>query len=132
MGDAHACGRGDRTSLSATTEQLKIRNFARMRAHGPRADFAIVPLTRPMPPPLILDPKTLDLSRVIADQEAIRPANAHRGHMEPLTAVVYMDTKGAHYRGVQGRAAGRVLGVWAFPELPVAAGVISARRPRNF
>ena len=39
-----------------------------------------------MPPPLILDPETLDLSRVIADQEAIRRANPHRGHMEHLTA----------------------------------------------
>src|SRR5262245_7308283 len=61
--------------------------------HEPRADFAIVQLTQSMPPPLILDPKTLDLSRVIADQEAVRRANAHRGQMEHLTAVVYMDTK---------------------------------------
>ena len=71
---------GDRTSLSATTEQLKIR-FARMRCSRTSGRFRNCSTTPPIPPPLILDPKTLDLSRVIADQEAIRRGERHRGHM---------------------------------------------------
>jgi 3-hydroxyacyl-[acyl-carrier-protein] dehydratase len=44
-----------------------------------------------MPPPLILDPATLDLTRVVADREAIRRVNPQRFEMEHLTAVVLAD-----------------------------------------
>lgn len=45
-----------------------------------------------MPPPLILDPKDVDLSRVVADKEAIRALNPQRFEMEHLDAIVLMDT----------------------------------------
>ena len=44
-----------------------------------------------MPPPLILDPGSLDLSRVVADIDAIRKVNPQRFEMEALTAVVLLD-----------------------------------------
>ncbi len=45
-----------------------------------------------MPPELHFDPGQLDLSRVIADQEAIRASNPQRFEMEQLTAIIYVDT----------------------------------------
>lgn len=77
-----------------------------------------------MPKPIILDPATLDLNCVIADSEAIRKANPHRGHMEHLTAVVYMDTVNhvlAGYKDV------RTDEFWIdghFPNYPLLPGVI--------
>ena len=44
-----------------------------------------------MPPPLLLDPASLDLNRVVADIETIRRLNAQRFEMEHLTAVVLSD-----------------------------------------
>jgi|SRR5579859_7786733 len=45
-----------------------------------------------MPPELNLDPATLDMSRVLADIEAIRKVNPQRFEMEQLTAIIYVDT----------------------------------------
>jgi 3-hydroxyacyl-[acyl-carrier-protein] dehydratase len=44
-----------------------------------------------MPPALLVDPATIDTSRVLVDQEGIRRANMQRFEMEQLTAVVLMD-----------------------------------------
>jgi 3-hydroxyacyl-[acyl-carrier-protein] dehydratase len=44
-----------------------------------------------MPPAYILDPSTLDLSKVVADVEAIRQVNPQRFAMEQLTAIVLFD-----------------------------------------
>jgi 3-hydroxyacyl-[acyl-carrier-protein] dehydratase len=44
-----------------------------------------------MPPVLHLDPATLDLDRIVADQEAIRQVNPQRLEMEQLSAIVYLD-----------------------------------------
>jgi 3-hydroxyacyl-[acyl-carrier-protein] dehydratase len=44
-----------------------------------------------MPPELNFDPARLDLTRVLADREAIRKVNPQRFEMEQLTAVVYVD-----------------------------------------
>ncbi len=77
-----------------------------------------------MPPPLIIDPASLDLKRVIADREAIRRVNPHRGHMEHLTAVVYMDAANhiiAGYKDVHPDE------FWAdghFPNFAILPGVI--------
>lgn len=44
-----------------------------------------------MPPVALVDPATIDTSRVLADREAIRGANPQRFEMEQLTAIVHLD-----------------------------------------
>jgi 3-hydroxyacyl-[acyl-carrier-protein] dehydratase len=44
-----------------------------------------------MPPELTIDIHTLDLTKVIADKEAIRKVNPQRYEMEQLDAIVYID-----------------------------------------
>jgi len=77
-----------------------------------------------MPPPLILDPASLDLSGVIADQEAIRRANPHRGDMEHLTAIVYMDTKEHVIAGYKDVRPDEFWAAGHFPNYPLLPGVI--------
>ena len=45
-----------------------------------------------MPPPLHIDLSTIDMSRIVADLEAIRRINPQRFEMEQLTAIVHIDT----------------------------------------
>ena len=44
-----------------------------------------------MPPVALVDPATIDTSRVLADREAIRQGNPQRFEMEQLTAIVFLD-----------------------------------------
>jgi 3-hydroxyacyl-[acyl-carrier-protein] dehydratase len=44
-----------------------------------------------MPPAPFVEPDSIDTSRVLADQEAIRRANPQRFEMEQLTAIVLLD-----------------------------------------
>ncbi len=44
-----------------------------------------------MPPVALVDPATIDTSRVLADGEAIRQGNPQRFEMEQLTAIVFLD-----------------------------------------
>src|SRR5438874_12615378 len=44
-----------------------------------------------MPPPAHFNPKQLDLSRVVADRDAIRKVNPQRFEMEQLDAIVLVD-----------------------------------------
>jgi 3-hydroxyacyl-[acyl-carrier-protein] dehydratase len=44
-----------------------------------------------MPPQLILDPRELDLSRVLADVNQIQAVNPHRFEMLQLSAIVLLD-----------------------------------------
>lgn len=53
-----------------------------------------------MPPRLLFDISTLDLSKPVYDQEAIRLANPQRGDMEHLNEILYVDP-----------ALGRLIGV---------------------
>lgn len=44
-----------------------------------------------MPPPLILDPSSLDLDRIVVDAEGIRKVNPQRFEMAQLDAIVLLD-----------------------------------------
>ena len=44
-----------------------------------------------MPPSLLFDISSIDLDAVLYDQEAIRQVNPHRGDMEHLNGIVYVD-----------------------------------------
>jgi len=44
-----------------------------------------------MRPEILMDPSKLDLTRIVADQEAIRQVNPQRFEMLQLTAIVYID-----------------------------------------
>lgn len=57
-----------------------------------------------MPPEFHLDPATLDLGHIFADQDAIRRVNPQRYEMEQLTAIVFLDPQRqliAGYKDVQ-------------------------------
>ena len=44
-----------------------------------------------MPPVALVDPATIDTSRVLVDREGIRLGNPQRFEMEQLTAIVHLD-----------------------------------------
>ena len=44
-----------------------------------------------MPPPAIIDPRSIDLSRIAVDLEGIRKVNPQRYEMEQLTAIVLVE-----------------------------------------
>lgn len=77
-----------------------------------------------MRPDAILDPSTLDLTRIVAGPERIRAANPQRDAMEHLDAVVLIDTEAhlvAGYKDVTDRE------FWVaghFPGMPLMPGVI--------
>ncbi len=45
-----------------------------------------------MPPELILDPKGVDLTKVVVDREGLRANNPQRFEMEQVDAIVHLDT----------------------------------------
>jgi 3-hydroxyacyl-[acyl-carrier-protein] dehydratase len=46
-----------------------------------------------MPPAALIDPATIDTSRILVDQEGIRRANPQRFEMEQLDAIISLDFK---------------------------------------
>jgi len=52
-----------------------------------------------MPPPVILDPSTLDFSRLIADRDEILRVNPHRHEFALLDGIVYCDTEASVFAG---------------------------------
>lgn len=52
-----------------------------------------------MPPPAILDPSTLDFSKLLADREAIRQMIPHRFEFELLDAVLFADLESRVFAG---------------------------------
>ncbi len=77
-----------------------------------------------MPPVTHLDPAHIDLTKVVADQEAIRKVNPQRFEMEHLTAIVHVDRENhlaAGYKDV------RPDEFWVrghMPDYPLLPGVI--------
>lgn len=77
-----------------------------------------------MPPPVHIDPGQLDLTRIVADQEAIRRVNPQRFDMEHLNAIVLLDPAQhlvAGYRDVRGDE------FWVrghMPDYPLLPGVL--------
>jgi 3-hydroxyacyl-[acyl-carrier-protein] dehydratase len=52
-----------------------------------------------MPPPVILDPSTLDLSRLLADREEIMRVNPHRHEFALLDGIVHWDLDNLVFAG---------------------------------
>lgn len=52
-----------------------------------------------MPPPTILDPRTLDFAHLVADRAAIQEVNPHRHEFSLLDAVILLDREHSIYAG---------------------------------
>lgn len=52
-----------------------------------------------MPPPVILDPSTLDFDHPIADRDEIRRVNPHRFEFALLDGIVYSDSENSIFAG---------------------------------
>lgn len=77
-----------------------------------------------MPPPLIVDPATLDLNQVIADRAALRETNPQRFEMEQLSAIVLFDPERNLVAGYKDVGADEFWVRGHMPEYPLMPGVI--------
>jgi len=77
-----------------------------------------------MPPELHVSPDILDLSRVIADQEAIRRINPQRFEMEQLTAIVLLDPERHVIAGYKDVGADEFWVRGHMPGFPLLPGVL--------
>ena len=77
-----------------------------------------------MPPELHHDPARLDLSRVIADKEAIRRLNPQRFEMEQLDAIVYKDSANHLIAGYKDVRADEFWVRGHMPDYPLLPGVL--------
>lgn len=77
-----------------------------------------------MPPEAHLDPASLDLGRVLADQEAIRAVNPQRFEMEQLSAIVYLDTANHIVAGYKDVAVDEFWVRGHLPGYPLMPGVL--------
>src|SRR5262245_39653535 len=77
-----------------------------------------------MPPELNFDPGRLDLTRVLADREAIRRVNPQRHEMEQLTAVVYVDPANHLIAGYKDVGAAEFWARARMPAHPLPPGVL--------
>lgn len=77
-----------------------------------------------MPPELNLDPARLDLTKIIADQDAIRKVNPQRFDMEQLTAIVHLDTENQVIAGYKDVRADEFWVRGHMPDYPLLPGVL--------
>jgi 3-hydroxyacyl-[acyl-carrier-protein] dehydratase len=77
-----------------------------------------------MPPELHFDLSTLDFSRVVADQEAIRRVNPQRFEMEHLTAIVHIDRDAGLIVGYKDVRAEEFWVRGHMPDYPLLPGVL--------
>src|SRR4051812_31503497 len=77
-----------------------------------------------MPSEPILDPTSLDLSRVIADREAVRLVNPQQFEMQQLDAIVMLDPERKLVAGYKDVRADEFWVRGHFPGDPILPGVI--------
>ncbi len=77
-----------------------------------------------MPPEIHLKPADLDLSRIVADRDAIRKVNPQRFAMEQLTAIVHIDREQHVIAGYKDVAADEFWVTGHMPDYPLLPGVL--------
>jgi 3-hydroxyacyl-[acyl-carrier-protein] dehydratase len=77
-----------------------------------------------MPPVALVDPSTIDTSRVLADREAIHRYNPQRFEMEQITAIVLIDQKHKLIIGYKDVAADEFWVHGHMPDYPLLPGVL--------
>ena len=77
-----------------------------------------------MPPVALVDPSTIDTSRILADREAIRRGNPQRFEMEQLTAIVLLEKDEHLIIGYKDVEAGEFWVRGHMPDYPLMPGVL--------
>ena len=77
-----------------------------------------------MPPVALIDPATVDTSRILADQDAIRRGNPQRFEMEQLTAIVELDLDRNRIIGYKDVRADEFWVRGHMPDYPLMPGVL--------
>ena len=77
-----------------------------------------------MPPEIHLDPAHLDLTRILADQDAIRQVNPQRFDMEQIQAIVHADPEQHIIAGYKDVGADEFWVRGHMPDFPLLPGVL--------
>ena len=77
-----------------------------------------------MPPAPLVEPESIDTSRVLVDQEGIRRANPQRFEMEQLTAIVRLDLENKVIIGYKDVATDEFWVRGHMPDYPLMPGVL--------
>jgi 3-hydroxyacyl-[acyl-carrier-protein] dehydratase len=77
-----------------------------------------------MPPAPLVDPATIDTSRVLADRDAIRRSNPQRFEMEQITAIVRLDLENKLIIGYKDVAPDEFWVRGHMPDYPLMPGVL--------
>ena len=77
-----------------------------------------------MPPAPLVDPASIDTTRILADQEAIRLSNPQRFEMEQLTAIVHLDLENKIIIGFKDVSTAEFWVRGHMPDYPLMPGVL--------